>query len=330
MPVRGGSSSTLAWEVHPEDRTQRRRLVLDVGSGARGPAPDARMVLSGSAVTLEFRRIMSSEDPGRRYRLHRHLNHQRSGLLIGGMTLLLALCGWIGGGEKGVWRAILGGTTGYRQPVASPQPILRQLGAIPLRQQDCPALFDTLNRLCRRAGLPKQPDFYILPEDRSMNAYAFGGPHSSAITVTAGLLRGMSMDEVAGILAHEVGHICNNDGWVLRLATSLHQAVAATAWSGQWQQPMLAALFSYAPVIGHMLHMALSRIREFDADALALELVDDPTALIGALHKLEHHHTGGMPSRPPADNDPGRLLRSHPHTWERVGTLLHLGSAARA
>ena len=322
MPVSGGLNATVAWEVHPEGRTHRQRVILGFRAGTA--APDARMVLSGSAVTLEYRTMGPTADPRQRYRMHRRMNQHRSGLLIGGMTLLLALCGWVGGGEPGAWRAVLGGSNGYRHP--TPEPSLRRFGAIPLQPQDGPALFSALNRLCRRAGLSRQPDLYVLPDNRSMNAYAFGGPGGSAIIVTAGLLRGMTMDEITGILAHEVGHICNNDGWVLRLATSLHQAVALTAWSGQWRQPMLAALFSYAPAIGHMLHMALSRIREFDADALALELVDDPTALIVALHKLERHHTGGIPTRPPADNDPGRLLRSHPHTWERVGTLLHLGA----
>lgn len=255
------------------------------------------------------------------------MNRHRSSLLIGGMTLLLALCGWIGGGEHGAWRAVIGGTRGCRHP--SPEPVLRQCGAIPLRQREFPALFHTLHRLSQRAGLARHPELYLLPDAHSMNAYALGGPDASAITLTAGLLRGMTMDEISGILAHEVGHICNNDGWILHLATTLHQAVALTAWSGQRQQPsgLLAAVFSSAPAIGHMLHMALSRIREFDADALALELMDDPAAFIGALHKLEHHHTGN-PTRPPADNDPERYLRSHPHTWERVGTLLHLGTPA--
>src|SRR5262245_65871566 len=65
-----------------------------------------------------------------------------------------------------------------------------------------------------------------------MNAYAVGGPDRSAITVTEGLLRGMTGSEIAGILAHEVAHICNNDGWAMRWAAALHRVIALTSLSG--------------------------------------------------------------------------------------------------
>jgi heat shock protein HtpX len=154
-----------------------------------------------------------------------------------------------------------------------------------------------------------------------------GGPEHSAITVTEGLLRGMTMGEIAGILAHEVAHIRNNDGWAMALAAALHRATSLTALLGQAQRHdrPLATLVSSAPMIGQLLHMALSRLREYDADAVALELVDDPHAFLAALHKLEYHHNGIRPWTPAsASNDMLRFLRSHPETWERVGTLLSL------
>jgi heat shock protein HtpX len=188
--------------------------------------------------------------------------------------------------------------------------------------------------MCRRAGLRQIPDLYLLP-DPKMNAYALGGPAASAIILTDGMLRGMSMPEAAGILAHEIGHILNNDGWAMTLASALSRATQmmslmarpclddepAVAWTGG----ALATLLDSAPAIGRLLHMGLSRIREFDADAVAFELVDDPLALVEALHKLEHHHSGVLVTvHHPLDEALLRLLRSHPTTRERVEILLSL------
>ena len=87
----------------------------------------------------------------------------------------------------------------------------------------------------------------------------------------------------------------------------------------------LATLLSAAPTLGQLLGLALSRVREMDADATALELTGDSRALIAALDKLERHHTGSAPMPVSAfGHDPIRLLRSHPATSERVGILLNL------
>ncbi len=87
----------------------------------------------------------------------------------------------------------------------------------------------------------------------------------------------------------------------------------------------LATLLSAAPTLGQLLGLALSRVREMDADATALELTGDSRALIAALDKLERHHTGSAPMPVSAfGHDPMRLLRSHPATSERVGILLNL------
>jgi heat shock protein HtpX len=87
----------------------------------------------------------------------------------------------------------------------------------------------------------------------------------------------------------------------------------------------LATLLSAAPTLGQLLGLALSRARELDADATALELTGDLRALIAARDRLERHHTGSAPMAVPAfGHDPMRLLCSHPATSERVGTLLNL------
>lgn len=262
---------------------------------------------------------------------HRLVHRQQSELVIGGMVLLLATCGWMVGGEEGARWAVRGGTGSPDdwRAVISPDAMYRQFGARLIQRHEWPALFDMLGDISRRARLPRIPDIYHLP-DAGMNAYALGCPEASAITLTEGLLRGMTRGEIAGILAHEVGHIRNNDGWALNLAAALHRATALTALMGLAGTPCgtTATVLSSAPMIGQMLHMTLSRIREFDADAVALHLVDDPRALVEALHKLEHHHGGSRSWRPERhdDGDLLRFLRSHPETWERVGTLIRLAA----
>jgi heat shock protein HtpX len=196
-----------------------------------------------------------------------------------------------------------------------------------------PGLFHLLADVCRQARLSRLPDLYYLAAPGSMNAYALGGPDGSAIVLTEGLLRAMTLGEVAGILAHEVAHISNNDAWAMNWAAALHSAIEWTSSTGlallraqarPADQP-LAALLHAAPTIGRLLGLALSRFRELDADATALEFTEDSHGLVAALDKLERHHTGAPVSRFGArDANPMRFLRSHPATVERVGTLLSL------
>lgn len=288
---------------------------------------------AGPAVRCRAR-VIPQAVPVSQQHLHREFNHQRTNLVISGMVLLLALSGWIIGGEEGARWAVTGGIRGATDPWLSPAAMHRQFGARLLHPADMPAVFDVFHDICRRARLPSLPGLYYLPDPFGMNAYALGGPEASAIILTEGLLRGMTLGEVAGILAHEVGHIRNNDGWSMTLAAALHRATALTSMlalvrlqegqEGRLSKP-LAALLSSAPAIGHLLQLGLSRIREFDADAVALELVDDPQALVAALNKLERHHTGSTSLPPPPSEDPViHYLRSHPATWQRIGTLLRL------
>jgi heat shock protein HtpX len=266
--------------------------------------------------------------------LNRAVNECRSGRIIAGMVLLLALCGWISGGEDGVRWALTEGTPRDDGMAISPEEMRRRFGARPLHPSEMPALFDLLRDICRRAQLARLPDVYYVAAPHSMNAYALGGPDGSAITLTEGLLRGMTLSEIVGILAHEVAHIRNNDGRAMSLAAALQRAIALTslaglaslqAGRGGMPSSPVALLLGGATAIGQLLSLALSRIRELDADALALELIDDPQALVAALHKLERHHTGSpfMAASAPEDNFV-RFLRSHPATRERVGVLMSL------
>lgn len=258
-----------------------------------------------------------------------------SALAIAAMTLLLAVCGWIVGGTEGVHRALAGSAPRLDGSPISRETMHRWLGARLLSPAELPELFNLLANVCGRAGLSRLPDLYCLPAPGDMNAYALGGPEGAAIVLTEGLLRGMTRDEVAGILAHEIAHIRNNDAWTMGWAAALRRAIEWTSLAGlallraqHGGMPVnrpLAALLSAAPVIGQLLGLALSRTRELDADATALELTGDSQALIAALDKLERHHAGFRALSVTAfEDDPMRLFRSHPATSERVGALLGL------
>jgi heat shock protein HtpX len=264
---------------------------------------------------------------------HRSVNHRSSAWAIGGMVLLLAVCGWIVGGAEGARQAVNGGVPRANGFAISPELMYRWFGARLLRHAELPGLFHILTDVCRRARLSRLPDLYYLAAPESMNAYALGGPDGAAIVLTEGLLRSMTPGEVAGILAHEVAHISNNDAWAMNWAAALHRAIEWTSLTGlavlRTQAASaggpLAALLRAAPAIGQLLCLALSRVRELDADATALELTENSQGLVTALDKLERHHTGS-PVLPVAAFEDGstRLLRSHPATSERVGALLQL------
>jgi len=260
-------------------------------------------------------------------RLHRDTNHQHSGHLIAGMVLLLAVCGWILGGEEGARQAVAAAAPPRDRWPLSPDVMLRRLGARLLHPAETPALFEILRTICRRARLARLPSLYYLAHCPSMNAYALGGPDGSAIVFTEGLLHGMTLGEVGAILAHEVAHIHNNDNGAMTWAIRLHQAIAVTALAGLALLPRnsWAGLLGAAPAIAQLLYLALSRIRELDADAAALEWIDCPQDLVAALHKLEHHHAGWHLTQASLEEGLRRFLRSHPATWERVGILMRLG-----
>jgi heat shock protein HtpX len=342
----------VAWR---EDRTGQR-FVTDASSPGISftlirSLPHEMLQLSRSGATVVLDLHLPTDQPGiflscridlgcqdlsrLRRSFHQTANHRSSALAIAGMTLLLAVCGWIIGGTEGVHRALTGGAPRQDGSAIAHETIFRWFGARLLRPAELPELFNMLADVSHRARLSRLPDIYCVPAPREMNAYALGGPQGAAIILTEGLLRGMTREEIAGILAHEVAHIRNNDIWTMSWAAALHRSIEWTSLAGlalmRAQQGgiaisrPLAALLHAAPSIAQLLRLALSRTRELDADATALELTGDWQALIAALGKLERHHAGfPLPSIAAREDGSMRLLRSHPATSERVGALLSL------
>ncbi|MEM7029990.1 MAG: zinc metalloprotease HtpX [Chloroflexota bacterium] len=264
-------------------------------------------------------------------------------LLFGAMLGLLALLGYALMGVAGViWATVLGAGFLLFGPQMSPKVLLRFSKAKYLSRQDVPDLYRILDVLAHRADLPKTPELYYLPQPL-MNAFAMGHADQAVIGVTAGLLRNLDQRELAGVLAHEMSHIRHRDTRVMGLAAMINQLTSMFASFGQIllfiNLPLMLVgastiswfailLLMTAPTLNTLLQLALSRRREFAADASAAELTGDPEGLVNALQKLENQNRGFF-SRvlmPNARIPEATLLRSHPKTSERVQRLRALPS----
>lgn len=280
------------------------------------------------------RRRLAPLDPAQQRR-HKWRNRLHSVILLGGMVGLLALCGYLVFGPDGLLGvALAGGVLLLIGPQVSPQLVLRMYRA---RELNNPELTRLMDALSRRAELPRRPRLYWI-DTPMMNAFAVGNRDDAAIAVTHGLLARLSLRELAGVIAHEVSHVRNDDLWLMGLADLVGRLTRAMSLAGiilvvlflpAWlmgtvELPwLLVPLLVFAPQVTVLLQLALSRTREFDADLDAAGLTGDPDGLADALNKLERLQRGVweqllMPGyRLPEPS----VLRTHPPTDERVARL---------
>ncbi len=277
-------------------------------------------------------------------------HHHQSAQLLNGMLALFGLCGTMLYGP-----AKPAGLYGPAKPAGLPQPrsgesagssrteparmkpeaLLFQMGGRRIMPFDQPALYGLFGAICWRAGLRRTPALYYLPTP-TMNAFALGGrdDEPDIVVVTAGLLANLTVEELAGILAHEVAHIRNRDTLTMALAHDLAAATELLSLLGLGRMrsaggaPDAGLVLCLVPAISKLLQLALLRIREHDADIDAILLSGGAGGLIRALEKLERHHTPtGQQGTPPARPIPAAvLLRSHPETRMRVRLLAAVGN----
>jgi heat shock protein HtpX len=226
-------------------------------------------------------------------------------------------------------------------PRVPPEAVMRLYRATRV-PRDTSQLSSLVDVLAHRAELKRRPDLYVIPST-TLNAFAVGSPDHSAIAVTEGLLRRLTLREISGVLAHEMSHIRNNDLWVMGLADVVTRflqllsyvalALAAlnllAALTGDEFVSWWTVIILYlAPALSSLLQLGLSRAREFDADMEAAGLTGDPLGLASALRRLETytgHFWEELMLPVPARRVPQpSLLRSHPATEDRVARLLSL------
>lgn len=257
------------------------------------------------------------------------------------MAGLLALVGWLFAGGAGVvWFVMLAIVLAAMSPNVSPRFILRMYRARELAPGEAPGLHQVVAELARRAGLGRFPRLFYVASP-VLNAFALGGSEQSFIVVSDGMLRKLAPRELAGVLAHEISHVRNNDISVMGLADLFSRMTSLLSSAGQllllFNLPLI--LFSEyrinwwaigvliaAPVVSSLIQLALSRSREYDADIGAAELTGDPEGLANALSRIERYQNNVfeqiiMPGRGVPEPS---ILRTHPHTGERLRRLRSL------
>lgn len=278
-------------------------------------------------------------------------NSFKTVLLLGGLTGLFLVIGSAVGGQTGMILAFgLAIAMNMGAWWFSDKLALRMSNAREVTAVEAPELHQMVDLLAQRAQLPK-PRVYIIDTD-TPNAFATGrSPSKGAVAVTTGIMRMLERDELAGVIAHELAHIKNRDTLISSIAATVAGAIAMLADIVMWGfifsgfggsdeeeggggiGEMVGGFLTLmlAPIAAMLIQMAISRSREYSADATGAKILGNPLPLATALEKLEagvHQHPMAVnPSTShlyivnPVLGGIGNLFRTHPQTAKRVAAL---------
>ena len=230
-------------------------------------------------------------------------NTFKTAFLLTGMTLLLLLIGNYFGGQRGMTTAlIIAGGMNFVAYFFSDKIALATYRAQAVTREQLPRVYQVVERLTQKAGLP-MPKIYVIPME-SPNAFATGrNPQHASVAVTQGILNLLNDDELEGVLAHELGHVNNRDILISSVAATIAGAITMLASMGRWAMIFggygndrdrrdgggLTALLMLiiAPIAATLIQLAVSRSREYQADATGAHLTGNPYALASALQKID-------------------------------------------
>lgn len=273
----------------------------------------------------------------------RFLNNTKTAMLLGGLMGLCLLVGYALGGRQGLFVGLLfGGVGNIVSFFFSDKIAMTAMGGREMRREDLPWLFEMVERLTQRAGLP-MPRVYLCPQ-AAPNAFATGrGPSHAAIGVTRGMLE-FPREELEGVLAHELGHVKHRDMLISTIAAVMAGVISYAGYmfmffggGGDSRNNPFGAIGALlmlllAPLAAGLIKMAISRQREFAADSFGGELSGDPLKLANALARLQNGN-----NRVPTNTNPAfhglyimqplmrdklaSLFSSHPPTEARIAAL---------
>lgn len=270
--------------------------------------------------------------------------------LMAGLTALLVAGGAYVGGQSGmVMMLVVSALMNFGMYFASTNMVLRMYRAQVVDARQAPELYAMVDRLRQRAGLP-MPLVAVAPHAQP-NAFATGrSPEKSVVCVTEGLMELVSRDELEGVIAHELAHIKNRDMLLMTFAATMAGAISYLGYALMFMggrddeggNPLAAlVMIIVAPIAATMIQLAISRQREFKADAVGAEICGRPLHLASALQKLDaysrripmHVQPAAAPLaqvNPLAASGSGfaKLFSTHPPTAERVAALSQLAGAA--
>jgi heat shock protein HtpX len=275
------------------------------------------------------------------------VNTIKTALLLGLLSALLLIGGQAFGGRQGLYLGLaLAIAMNFASYFFSDKIALSMYSAQRVTETENPEVYQRVapitQNLCHKMGLP-MPRLWLIPDD-SPNAFATGrNPAHASMAVTAGLLRLMNDQEVEGVIAHELGHVKHRDILISSIAATIAAAITMLArmaffFGGRRDDDDEGGVFGMlfmlilAPIAAMLIQMAISRTREFDADAASAKYTGNPNELISALGKLE-----SWSKRIPMDASPAtahmfiikpfsgrsmmRLFSTHPSTEARIARL---------
>lgn len=282
------------------------------------------------------------------------MNRVKSVVLLTLLSLILMAIGGVVGGQNGAMAMFLISLAiNFYTYWNSDKMALRAYNAQPLSESQVPELYELVRELCRKAELP-MPRLYVIPTDVP-NAFATGrNPEHAAVAVTEGILSMLNRDEIAGVISHELSHVKHRDTLIMTLSASIATAISYIANIAQWaaifgtardedgnrSNPIaLIVTIVVAPLAASLIQFALSRSREYMADASGARISGKPLALASALLKLDDYaHHRVIPDAKPATSglfiiNPlagvggmANLFSTHPSTEERVKKLREIAA----
>lgn len=281
--------------------------------------------------------------------MHNNSNSLKTVALLGLLSAILIVGGrWIAG-EQGIYYGlIIAVVMNFASYFFSDKIALAMSGAQPLTPESAPEVYarvaPLVENIARRMSIP-MPKLYVTPEP-SPNAFATGrNPNHSSIAFTAGILQLMDNSEIEGVVAHELGHVLHRDILISSIAATLAAAITALSrmafWFGGGRRDdrdgggsgfEALLMLILGPIAAMLIQMAISRTREYDADAASAKYIGSPYPLIGALQKLDTYA-----KRIPMDANPAtshlyimqplgggalmKLFSTHPSTEDRIHRL---------
>jgi heat shock protein HtpX len=279
------------------------------------------------------------------------MNILKTGFLLALLTVLLVGVGQVVGGPQGALIAFIFALV--MNALAywfSDKMVLAMYRAKPLSEAEAPQIYRAVREIASRSGMPIPTLYWLATE--TPNAFATGrSPKHAAVAVTAGLLRILDEEELKGVLAHELSHVKNRDTLVMSIVAAVAGAISMLAMWARWamflgsgrnrnsgggavvQLLALLAVAILAPLAAMLVQLAISRTREYGADATGARLMANPHALADALEKLH----AAVRARPLVEANPAtahlfivnplqadaiaRLFSTHPPMEERVRRL---------
>src|SRR6185437_7850063 len=283
------------------------------------------------------------------------MNTLKTAFLLTALTLLLVFIGsrW---GENGMIIAfVIAAGMNFFSYFYSDKLALAMYRAQPVTREQLPRAYEVVERMTGRLGLP-MPKIYVIPTD-SPNAFATGrNPKHASVAVTHGILQLLNDDELAGVLAHELGHVKNRDILTSSIAATLAGAITLLARMRWWAEMFggygggardrrgggLSMLFMLilAPIAAMLIQLAVSRSREYEADATGAHITGNPYALASALEKLDAYSKRlPLPASPTnahlfivapmiSARDLAGLFSTHPPIPKRIERLIGRSSVS--